>query len=777
MVNLGSINYKVTVDSKEAKKDLDKFNNSVQKGTKSTEQFGKASSKAGSLFKAGFVAAIVAGALKIGKHLVKVASEAEEIGNKFDVTFRDVQSSANKTAKELAKNYGLSQKAAKKLLSGTGDLLTGFGFTQEKALDLSTQVNKLAVDLGSFQNLETEDVSNRITSALTGEVESLKQLGVVIKQGSSEFKALVAAEMEATGATETQAKSQVILNQIMEQSKNSIGDFERSQNSFANQMKVAQANIDDLSVAFGDILLPIAGVGVSMFNDFAGELSEAGDALGEFIGQAENAKKIGDAVGTIAGYLTTVKDLGSEYILDIIEAFKLFLGPVFSLGGELDVVGLAMKFLSVWAKILGNVLKLTGSILGAMLGNLISTGQAVVEVVKSFQSLGKVIEGIKTGNLKLVKEGVKDIGDTQFEALMTHTGNVLDNFKKIGETAVTGFNEVKQAIADTATVEANYNAAKEKASKRTVDGLVKEQEAFDDAVKKNIEAKENEAEAIGEIEKTQTEKLAEELKKRQELVKQNLAVVAAEFESYSGMAMDFLGALNDIQDNVSETRIQNEQRQLEVNKQIWDAEAQAKIDSLDKSVLGEEEYAKQVEKITKDNNKKKLQADYALQMAKYQQELDSFKRSQALAVAQIWINQAVATMKAFAEMGWVGGLIVAAATSTIAAAQTAVVATQPPPVKPVKPAFAEGGIVNNPGPGIDAVVGEAGPEAIIPLNDDTLAGLASAIVEAQSATTAPTNTGGSMMTIIIPGIGEAVVNIAQEALDNRELQVPRTAFI
>ena len=37
--------------------------------------------------------------------------------------------------------------------------------------------------------------------------------------------------------------------------------------------------------------------------------------------------------------------------------------------------------------------------------------------------------------------------------------------------------------------------------------------------------------------------------------------------------------------------------------------------------------------------------------------------------------------------------------------------------------------------------------------------------------------GGSMMTIIIPGIGEAVVNIAQEALNNRALRVPREAFV
>lgn len=39
--------------------------------------------------------------------------------------------------------------------------------------------------------------------------------------------------------------------------------------------------------------------------------------------------------------------------------------------------------------------------------------------------------------------------------------------------------------------------------------------------------------------------------------------------------------------------------------------------------------------------------------------------------------------------------------------------------------FATGGIVNNPGRGVNAIVGEAGPEAILPLNDSTLSKLAS----------------------------------------------------
>ena len=59
---------------------------------------------------------------------------------------------AEETAHTFKESFGLSEQSAKDLLSSTGDLLVGFGFTEESALGLSTQVNQLAVDLASFTN-------------------------------------------------------------------------------------------------------------------------------------------------------------------------------------------------------------------------------------------------------------------------------------------------------------------------------------------------------------------------------------------------------------------------------------------------------------------------------------------------------------------------------------------------------------------------------------------------------------------------------------------------
>ena len=118
----------------------------------------------------------------IGAAFIKAASDAEETSSKFATVFQDVRKESELVAKDLSRNFGLSNDASKELLSATGDLLTGFKFSGEQALDLSEKVNKLAIDLASFTNLTggAEQASKALTKALLGERESIKTLGIAI---------------------------------------------------------------------------------------------------------------------------------------------------------------------------------------------------------------------------------------------------------------------------------------------------------------------------------------------------------------------------------------------------------------------------------------------------------------------------------------------------------------------------------------------------------------------------------------------------------------------
>ena len=268
---LGDMVVRILGDSKSLDKTLDKSEKGLKDlGTTGTKT-SKTLAKAGTLIQTAFVAAIVVGVAKIGKELISVASDAEEIRNKFDVTFSSISDAANTAATDLADGFGLSQMAAEDLLSTTGDLLSGFGFTQTAALDLATQTNELAADLASFANVPVKQASDAITKGLLGERESMKLLGIAILEADINQ---LAEDKGIVGELTRQQKALLTLELATKQSKNAIGDFARSQDSFANQSKIAQANVDDLKVAMGKGLLPIATESISAFGDLTEKLTE-----------------------------------------------------------------------------------------------------------------------------------------------------------------------------------------------------------------------------------------------------------------------------------------------------------------------------------------------------------------------------------------------------------------------------------------------------------------------------------------------------------------------
>lgn len=199
-----------------------------------------------------------------GKKAIKTFSELEEATNKFNVVFAGFTDKAGKSVDELIEKFGQSELSAKQMLSGTGDILTGFGFDRKAALDMSVLAAKLGADLASFSNYAggAKGASEALTKAMLGETEMAKMLGIVIRQDSDEFKQLSKQAME-TGLdvdksgnvikvnTEQQAKALAALALAYQQSPNAIGDFVRSQDSIANQTQILNNRLTELYSTIG----------------------------------------------------------------------------------------------------------------------------------------------------------------------------------------------------------------------------------------------------------------------------------------------------------------------------------------------------------------------------------------------------------------------------------------------------------------------------------------------------------------------------------------------
>lgn len=284
----------------------------------------------------------------LGRSLINSASDAEETASKFRTVFQDVSDAAEKTTKNLSKNFGLSSRAAQQLLGDTGDLLTGFGFSGQAALDLARDVNELAVDLASFTNFSggAAGASASLTKALLGERESLKTLGISILEADVVAQVLLNTQKGLTFETERQAKAYATLQIAQRQSKNAIGDFARTSEQFANQQRIFTARLDDLSVSFGKILIPTALKAVRVFIKLAENFNGLSDSTKNIIvGVLAVTAAVGPLLLILAGLVKSVAFVASGLkVLTV--AFKglslaMATNPIIAVVAALSLLGFA----------------------------------------------------------------------------------------------------------------------------------------------------------------------------------------------------------------------------------------------------------------------------------------------------------------------------------------------------------------------------------------------------------------------------------------------------
>tara|TARA_R110002074_G_scaffold196462_1_gene363272 strand:- start:430 stop:2136 length:1707 start_codon:yes stop_codon:yes gene_type:complete len=259
--------------------DLRGFDRAMKKAQKSIAKFSTKMRNVGKKLTTNVTLPIIG----LGLAAVKMAADFEETDSKFKTVFSSIQKQAEDTAKTFKKAFGLSEKAAKQLLSDTGDLLVGFGFTEQAALDLSLKVNELAVDLNSFTNFSggAEGASLALTKALLGERESIKSLGIAITE--ADLKSFASDQGLVWKELDRITKANLTFQLAMKQSSKAVGDYARTSGSLTNQTRELQSALTDLAVEFGTILIPLAQQIVTTLREFTQSLSDLTPQTKEFI--------------------------------------------------------------------------------------------------------------------------------------------------------------------------------------------------------------------------------------------------------------------------------------------------------------------------------------------------------------------------------------------------------------------------------------------------------------------------------------------------------------
>lgn len=257
--------------------------------------------------------ATIAGLRGLGG-LGKLAMEAEEVDSKFNAVFKDSAPKMLRVIEDLKKHIHLTTTEMKESLATYGAMADGMGLTEEAGLIFAESMVKLQGDLASFHDLNTEEAFNKIKSAISGEFEPLKQLGIVLNQAKVKQEALNLGIYDGTTALTTSQKAIAVQSLLVALMGDAVGDAEATTNSSMNAYKRLNRELKELAEGIGEFVVPAVNGLVSlvsgMVNSFKSMNRASKNSKSEFHDLArENLVLNGVLHKTIGGYIMTQKTL------------------------------------------------------------------------------------------------------------------------------------------------------------------------------------------------------------------------------------------------------------------------------------------------------------------------------------------------------------------------------------------------------------------------------------------------------------------------------------
>lgn len=260
--------------------------------------------------KAGAALAAAFGVKKLvdfGKQCVELGSNLAEVQNVVDVTFPKMTAQVDRFAKDAAASFGLSETMAKKFTGTFGAMAKAFGFSEKQAYDMSTTLTGLAGDVASFYNISQDEAYTKLKSVFTGETETLKDLGVVMTQNALDAYAMANGWGRTTQAMTEAEKVALRYAFVQDQLSAASGDFIRTSDGWANQVRVLKLNFDSLKATLGQGLINVLTPVLKVLNSLLAKLMTLASAFKSFTELITgNKAQGGSGFKNTAGELTDV---------------------------------------------------------------------------------------------------------------------------------------------------------------------------------------------------------------------------------------------------------------------------------------------------------------------------------------------------------------------------------------------------------------------------------------------------------------------------------------
>lgn len=273
---------------------------------KQTDKIKSAFSKIGKVVG---IALSVTAIISFGKSCIELGSALSEVQNVVDVTFGAMSETVNEFARNAIEQFGLSETSAKQYTSTMGAMLKSMGFTTQAAADMSMNMTGLAADMASFYNLDSSEAFAKIRAGISGETEPLKQLGINMSVANLEAYALSQGITKAYNSMSQQEQALLRYNYLLSATGDAQGDFARTSDSWANQVRILTERFNALKATIGQGLIAVFTPVIRVLNQLLAKIQTVADAFSKLIAKLTGKKAAaGSGSSAIASSVDTATD-------------------------------------------------------------------------------------------------------------------------------------------------------------------------------------------------------------------------------------------------------------------------------------------------------------------------------------------------------------------------------------------------------------------------------------------------------------------------------------
>jgi hypothetical protein len=443
---------------------------SMERSAKQAQRMGKEIGRAGDKISnagAGLTKSLTIPIATAGIASFKLASDMNESINKVDVCFGKSSKNIKKWSDTTLKSYGIAKGTSLDMAAKYGDMASAMGITHKQATNMSKKLVGLAGDLSSFKNVSVGISDTALTGIFTGETESLKQMGIVMTETNLQAYALKEGLLKSTvsadkmkamstnvsiaqqnlsdkvkkyGSNSIQAqKAQISLNNalekqskyskgsfkdlsqaekvqirykyVMDMTKNAHGDFARTSNGAANQMRIFTESVKELGAKFGTKLLPVGTKVITFVNNLVDRFSKLSDSQQNMVIKIAGLLAVvgpglfifGKVVSGISGAVTTFGKVGSA-IKKAGSIMGLFTSPALIVVAVVAAIAVgAFLLIKNWTKVknfFGKVGTTIKNVFNSSGGNAKKFGSTFTKVK---DTVSRLVGSIGTAISKIIK--------------------------------------------------------------------------------------------------------------------------------------------------------------------------------------------------------------------------------------------------------------------------------------------------------------------------------------------------------------------------------------